>query len=77
LEDGVWRLHRTHGSYATDYHETVMGMQHSAFQDLLASAGEIDLEVARGESATAMFTAIVGGAALVESIGDARVTRQK
>jgi class 3 adenylate cyclase len=76
LEDGVWKAHLAHGSYATDYHVTKMGMDHTAFQDLLSAAQNLDPQIGRGESATVMFTDILGSTALAEALGDTRWTQE-
>jgi len=51
-----------------------MGVRHTTFEGLLDAAGPADLGIGRGESATVMFTDIVGSSAPVEAMGDARWT---
>lgn len=75
LEDGLWKGHLVHSSFATDDHK-IMGVRHMAFQDLVNSARRLDPQIGRGGSATVMFTDIAGSAALAEALGDARWTRE-
>lgn len=74
LEDGIWKAHHVHSSFASDDHK-LMGVDHMAFNTLLDAARDLDLEVGRNGSATIMFTDIVGSSTLVETMGDTRWTR--
>ena len=74
LEEGIWKAHHVHSSFSNDDHK-VMSVDHNAFNDLVHSARNIDLNVGRSGSATVMFTDIVGSSTLAEAIGDARWTR--
>ena len=49
-----------------------MGVMHSAFADLLASASGLDLQIGKTGSATLMFTDIVDSTSLAEALGDVR-----
>ena len=73
LEDGIWKAHHVHSSFASDDHK-VMGIDHTAFNDLVNAARDLDLRIGRSGSATVMFTDIVGSSALAEALGDARWT---
>lgn len=73
LEDGIWKAHHVHSSFANDDHK-MMGITHMVFHDLLNSARDLDLRVGRGGSATVMFTDIAGSSSLAEAPGDARWT---
>jgi len=74
LEEGIWKAHHVHSSFASDDHKR-MGVDHLAFNDLVNSARDLDLNVGRSGSATVMFTDIVGSSALAEALGDARWTQ--
>lgn len=74
LENGQWNAHHAHGSYATDFHETRIGVRHSAFQDLLNAVVDMDLQIESASSATVMFTDILGSTSLNEALGDKRWT---
>jgi len=73
LEEGIWKAHHVHSSFASDDHK-VMGIDHVAFNDLVNSARDLDLKIGRSGSATVMFTDIVGSSSLAEALGDARWT---
>lgn len=71
LDEGIWKAHHVHSSFANDDHK-VMGVDHMAFNNLLNSAKDLDLDVGRSGSATIMFTDIAGSTSLVEALGDTR-----
>ncbi len=71
LEAGIWKAHHVHSSFANDDHK-IMGVDHMAFNNLLNSAKDLDLDVGRNGSATIMFTDIAGSTSLVEALGDSR-----
>ena len=73
LDEGIWKAHHVHSSFANDDHK-IMGVEHSAFMELANAARNLDLKVGRSGSATVMFTDIVGSSALAEALGDARWT---
>ena len=69
LETGIWKVHHVHNSFTTE-NLAELGIEHTAFEDLIESAAEMDPQVGRSGSATVMFTDIFGSSALAEALGD-------
>lgn len=69
MEEGAWKVAHVHNSIPTPNIE-VIGVEHSAFDELIASA-MVDFDHAKGaETTTVMFTDIVDSTAIAQAVGD-------
>jgi len=69
MEESAWRIAQIHTSFPTPNIE-VMGVEHSAFDELIASAMENFDHVEGAETTTVMFTDIVDSTAIANTVGD-------
>ena len=69
MEEGAWKVAHIHTSFPTPNIE-VIGVEHSAFDELIESA-MVDFDHAKGaETTTIMFTDIVNSTAIAQAVGD-------
>ena len=69
MEESVWRVAHIHVSNPTPSIE-VIGVEHAAFDELIASAMTDFEQVEGAETATVMFTDIVDSTAIASAVGD-------
>jgi len=69
MEEGAWKISHLHTSFPKPNVE-VIGVEHSAFDELIASA-MVDFDHENGaETTTVMFTDIVDSTAIAHAVGD-------
>ncbi|TMV07821.1 guanylate cyclase [Ruegeria sediminis] len=69
MEKGIWKVQHINNSFSTSNLE-LLGYQHSALDNLLEAAREIDPQVAHADIASVMFTDIAGSSSVAAAVGD-------
>lgn len=69
MEEGGWKIIQIHNSFPTPNRE-VIGVEHSAFEELIQSAKENFGHITGAETTTVMFTDIVNSTPIANAVGD-------